>query len=72
MALKGAVRQHIGHDGYRLAGTHMRQLVFLEVGVNPQAVRGTSDSSCVPLLTNEPDHARRLPITPSNGARISV
>ena len=23
-------------------------------------------------LTKEPDHARRLPITPSNGARMSV
>ena len=34
------VRQHIGDDGRRLAGTHMRQLVFLEVSVNPQAVRG--------------------------------
>jgi hypothetical protein len=32
------VRQHIGDDGHRLAGAHMRQLVFLEVGVNPQAV----------------------------------
>lgn len=40
MTLKGMVRQHIGDDGHRLTGTHMRQLVFLEVGVNPQAVRG--------------------------------
>ncbi len=72
MPLKGMVRQHIGDDGHRLAGTHMRQLVFLEVSVNPQAVRGYQESSCVPLLTKEPDHARRLPITPSNGARMSV
>src|SRR5580700_11502552 len=39
MAAKGLSRQHVGDHRRRLARLHLRQLIFLEIGVDPQAVR---------------------------------
>src|SRR5579864_2183807 len=38
MAVEGFARQHIGDDRRRLTRYHVRELVFLEVGVDPEAL----------------------------------
>ena len=39
MAVKDMARQRVGDDRRRLPGLHSRELVFLEIGVDPEAVR---------------------------------
>ena len=39
VAVEDVARQHVGDDRRRLAGHHAGELVFLEVGVDPETVR---------------------------------
>ena len=39
MAMEGFSRQHIGHDRRRLSPPHIRQLILLEIGIDPEPVR---------------------------------
>ncbi len=61
----------IGGHRHRLADAHVRELHFLEIGIDPDDCRGTTAISGVPGATCWPTCTVRWATTPSTGATAS-